>query len=202
MSDIETITTEYQTSLAALKGADGQPIYAPAEQERRQSELKAGLESKVGSIVEGAGAEIQTLQSQLRAAEQPVAPLDNLSAEELQSATARQSFVKEDIAGLGLEELGKRLQVLLEGKDRASLFLYVRYLPARLKALKPFEANRPEALALARLAREAEARLTTPADHAKVAKLKQKIEDLQRRQGAARKALQEATGPARRRIVL
>jgi hypothetical protein len=142
MSDnLEAIKTEYQTGLAQLFDQAGAPIYAPAEQERRQQQLKAALESKITRIVEAAQGEIDTLQSELKVTAAPVQPLDNLTEAELNRANARREFVKEDISSLSLRELSTRLAALLEGNDKATLFLYGRYLSDRLKGLGNLERS-------------------------------------------------------------
>jgi hypothetical protein len=195
--NIEQIKTEYETERAKLFDQAGQPIYAPAEQERRQTALKEELTGKVNRIVESCQGEIATLQSQLKVVAAPVQPLDNLSEAELSRANARREFVKEDISSLTLGELAKRLAALLEGNDKATLFLYGRYLPTRLKSLNNLQSSQPDARTLAALQAEAEARLTTLPDTDKTKELKKRLGELQSRQGAARLVLQETTQPRR-----
>lgn len=131
-TNLENATKELQTTLAALKTADGQPIYAPErEAERIDAALVAfdgRVETQTTDLERAAKAAEAAMQSAMRD------PIEQLSAADLAIANARRPFFAEDFDHLPLSELVSKAQVALAAGDKVSLVLAARYAARRVKS--------------------------------------------------------------------
>lgn len=204
MTTTEQAVEKFNEGKAALLGENGQPRFVPEEHGRQMATLQATLQSVVDSDVATAESAIASLQAKIVAIEAR-SPLDALSQPEVQRANERVQFVKEDLSALPLDALAGRLKTMLAGGDKADLFLFVRYLPARIEAenkrpgqSEPIRAMLRELIALHRQAGE----VLTPSGEAEVKKLRGDIEAAQLRRARALTAARDATQQRRRVVTL
>lgn len=119
------ITTEREKALAGLR-RDGQPIYAPAEEQRRREEIEQKYQSALRTVKESIAQTIKEAEAEL-AASGATDPLARLTDDEMARAANRREFIREDWELLGLETLVHRIRRALESRDRAEMALHQRY---------------------------------------------------------------------------
>ncbi len=130
----ERMAEKVRRQVAALTRPDGTRVYGPAEHEER-----------LAAIYEAAGAEFDAAAARYAAqSEREVAdlekqlavlagadPFDTLSPDQKQAAATRQTFVKEDCETLPPHQLADRARAAIADGDRATAYLYHRYLAGR-----------------------------------------------------------------------
>lgn len=195
MPTVEQAVTKFNEGKAGLLGENGQSRFVPDEHERRLATLQAELKSVVDSEVATAESGIASLQARIEAIKSR-SPLDALDPADLQRANDRAQFVREDLSSMPLAALAGRLKTMLaDGKDKADLFLFVRYLPARLESENKTARTEPIRAALRELAalhRQAGETLN-PSGEAEIKKLRADIEAAQLRRFHALTAARDAT---------
>lgn len=195
MPDIETEVSNFLAEKAKLFNGNSQPIHVPEEHTQRLATLQAGLQSTLDQITGPLDAQITAIRSQITALEGKNT-LDQLTPAELETANARREFLKEDISLVSLADLSSRLKALVaDGKDKAGLFLYARYLPARLDAEngKPQTPAHRQALGeLWQLQRAAQQKLN-PSQEAEINKLRSQIEEAQLKRARASRLVMDVT---------
>ncbi len=130
---LESALASFQQSNAKLYDADGSPIYAPAEHQRRSEQLLAELD-RVVSAAMAAAAEAETAARRALQELNGRDPFDGLTPEEQARVTAKRELVAEDFRELPLEPLARRAQAALVTKDRAEAFLIARYGARRVES--------------------------------------------------------------------
>ena len=130
----ERMAEKVRRQVAALTRPDGTRVYGPAEHEER-----------LAAVYDAAGAEFdQATQRYAAQGEREVAdlekqlarlagadPFDALSAAEQQRAAVRREFVREDVQALPPHQLADRARAAIADGDRATAYLYHRYLAGR-----------------------------------------------------------------------
>lgn len=114
------------------------PIYVPAEHQRRLPEYEQRQATHLARFRERVSTHEQAAQRAIEDADRGlmalnVDPLDKLTGAELQTAAARKVFVGEDCEKLELPTLVERIQAIALGSDKVSQALYARYSAARLQ---------------------------------------------------------------------
>ena len=124
VASVEHALTTFEHERARLLTPDGHCIYTDDEHERREAELRATRAA--ADALRSAEADRERLEHR--------DPLDMLTPAELDRATARREFVREDAERLPIGELAARLRAALDAGDRPMLFLLVRYGTQRAEA--------------------------------------------------------------------
>lgn len=195
---LENAIEQFQTEKAKLFGTDGKPLHIEAEHKRRLDALQTDLQSTVDSITSAADTRIADAQAKVTTLEAK-SPMDALSAGELERANSLRTFVHEDITTAPIADLVIRLKsILATGQDKPSLFLFARYLPARLELEGEKPKSEPQRIALfelGQLLRQAQEKLN-PNQQEAIKKLKAEIESAQLEAARARRAMLD-TQPSR-----
>ena len=123
VASVEHALTTFEHERARLLTPDGHRIYTDDEHERREAELRATRAA--ADALRSAEADRERLEHR--------DPLDTLTPAELDRATARREFVREDAERLPIGELAARLRGALDANDRALLYLWVRYGARRVE---------------------------------------------------------------------
>ena len=137
---------ERDRARAALLRPDGSRRYGDAEHAERHAEIAETFRSALAAVEEGAEEVIASTASELAALEHGD-PTDLLGTDELQRAGAKRVFVDEDVEGLPAGELAGRLEAVLSGGDRASVFCYLQAAERRVRGMETAPAGVSEVLA-------------------------------------------------------
>lgn len=145
---IDKAVTTYEAERKKLYRADGEPKFGEKELAERQEGLLAGVREAVDAAIQVAD-ELQKAARVEAIAASATDPTAGLSADELQTASLKTQFVREDVARLraGVDAnrpgpLEERLQVVLASDDRVLHWLYHRYCEQEAGALREI-ARRP-----------------------------------------------------------
>jgi len=123
----------FKSGHAKLLDANGQPVYAVEEQQRREAALRPPLESEIAEARTAANEELGEAKVGLETLE-GYDPLDSLSESELTRAASLAPFVREDVAELAPDLLARRVSAVLASGDRPAIRLWTRYLGRRSDA--------------------------------------------------------------------
>jgi hypothetical protein len=130
---IEEARQKLTAGLGALFDRDGNRIYADAEHERREQELRTEYErallaagQEASRIAAHAEAEIDRHYGD---------PIESMSAADLQTANARQPFIAENYRTLPLAELVGQAEAAIRDGDRPTRYLHWRYAAQRLREM-------------------------------------------------------------------
>lgn len=127
---------EFDRAKASLYRPDGSAKYAPAEHDERLRALTEKLHGHAERLDAAAEAEIRQVGRLVEANGDD--PSSHLTTAELQAASARQAFVKEDCESLPLAELVARVRGVAAAnelqRDRPSAYLWSRYARRRIAA--------------------------------------------------------------------
>jgi hypothetical protein len=123
-------------SRARLFRADGSQVYADAEHAERLAALRAERNRVLQEVEEAARIEIEAARAELTALENG-APTALLTADELERANVRRGHIVDDVATLTQEELINRLEAVLHGGDRVSMFCYLQAGRRRVREIAP-----------------------------------------------------------------
>lgn len=131
--EVTKIYQERNKRLAALRSANGAPIYTPAEEARRREKLEADTAAKVRDLAEGRRKSAKWSIGHLspRLDELSRDPFARLSTSELERAAALRPFVLEDVERLGYDQLAERLQ---QAADKVEAALLARYMRQRVES--------------------------------------------------------------------
>jgi len=203
LADISTAVAAYNRQRGRLYDGD-QPIYT--DHAEREAAALAPLDAMVARAEELADTAIRDAEAAIDA-EENSDPADHLSPAELERANARAAFVKEDADLLPLPALLGRLKTALAGDDKATLFLFTRYVGQR--ADRETQAGRaagngPAATALHALQtvlREAGERFKDPkakaAAEGRLAAVRRFRKDVREKSGARERAVARTMAEAR-----
>jgi hypothetical protein len=122
---LDSAVATYHTEVGKLYRSDGQPKYGPAEMDERKAALLASVEQAVertkqraAEIEEEAAADLSRLNAD---------PTAGLSSSDLEIATLKAQFVKEDLQRLSPAALEQRLETVIIDGDKVTKWLYHRY---------------------------------------------------------------------------
>lgn len=140
MTDVEQIRNDAdaanrrrESEEAGLYRQDGSKMYSDAAHADQMNELTARRDETVAELQEQADSAVTAAHTRLEAVENRD-PIDRLSEDELQRASGRRAFVKEDAEDLPLAELTSRVKTALHDNDPAMITLYGRYAARRADA--------------------------------------------------------------------
>ncbi len=125
-SDVEAAKTAYSQGLDSLKTPDGRAVYSPEEEQRRRAELAATYQT-AGRAAQDA------LQAAIAGAEKAIVeagvadPLARLASGDLEKAGQLRAFVSEDYERLPIGTLVERAREALQGGDKATIAVHLRY---------------------------------------------------------------------------
>jgi hypothetical protein len=187
--ELEALENQFQADQASLLDPNTHlPLYVPEQHQQRLNEFRDNLRAGVERIAAAADEQIGEIQQTINTMVPPN-PLDRLSSTELEVANARRVFVEEDISNAPLRDLHRRLSVLVQNEDRANLFLFTRYLPARLQKERSGATTE-----IRTLLGQANSILIGPLpDENRRKELQKQIDDLQRKKIRARSKFTELT---------
>lgn len=130
---VENAAATLATKRAALH-RNGQAIYSPEEQQRRDAEAEAGFRRTFTDAAEAAQAEIADAEDELQRLDRAEAdPIATLTADDLTKANARAAFIREDAESLPVAALADRAEEAATGGDRATWALILRYASRRIE---------------------------------------------------------------------
>ncbi len=138
-------TTRARTALADLNAKrqtlyeNDRPVYAPEVHAQKESALLAEFNTQLAAIVTEADRTATEAQGKLATLQYADATY-RMTPEELATVRGRQDFIREDASRLPLRELVDQMRRALAVGDKAALYLYARYVPERLAALRPTPA--------------------------------------------------------------
>jgi hypothetical protein len=133
-TQLEAAAAQLERDRAGLLRSDGQPRYVAAE----HTERMAAALARFNTVADAAEAAVE--RQAAAAAHELTAltlsdPLDRLSADEQQRASVRAVFVREDVAGMPLDDLTERCRALLTAGSKIDQVLWARYARRRLDTL-------------------------------------------------------------------
>ena len=208
--EVDRAVQQLERDRAGLYRPDGQPKFAPAEMAEREQLLSEGVRRAIAAADQAVV--VATAEAErVKAAAASPDPSTWLSADELGSANSRREFVREDVAGLALPALEKRLAGVVADGDRVAAFLHARYAGAKLAEIRrvavnggpsvPVEFGRAWALVDQLSASLRPAELDLKADAAE--KLRQSAIDLRIQIGRAGRAASgvDTVGDAQRQMI-
>jgi hypothetical protein len=128
----EALQAEYTDKEARLYRVDGQKRYSEAEHAEQIKVLRQERNQKLAALAEEANAAMQEA-SRESAAIKSEDLSGRLTADELANANAnaRHAFVSEDVAEMPSQAIEDRVDSVLAGGDRASMYLHARALRKR-----------------------------------------------------------------------
>jgi hypothetical protein len=136
-ASVQQATTAFETAKSKLYTADGQPIFAPAEQEKRMGAalqaLQASTETAVSIAKNNAQWAIGRKEVLLNSD-----PAADLAPPDLAAASQRAMFVREDVANMTFPELAARIRATAANGDKPGVFLLARY---GAQKVRDFESN-------------------------------------------------------------
>lgn len=131
----EAARQRYETERAKLFRADGSKFYSDAEHDERVAALRNERNAALREIERETDEELASARADLTALENG-APTALLTTAELERANARRALVLDDVAGLRNDELVNRLEAVLHGGDRDSMFVYLQAGRRRVHELR------------------------------------------------------------------
>ena len=133
--EVDRAVEQLERDRAGLFRPDGQPKFAPAEMAEREAVLAEGVRRAIAAADQAVV--VATAEAErVKAAAASPDPSTWLSADELAAANSRRAFVSEDVAGLALPDLEKRLAGVVASDDRIGGWLYARYAGRRLGEIR------------------------------------------------------------------
>ena len=133
VAGVERALATFGRETARLLTPDGRRLYADDEHARREAELRATRDAAIAAAEAAATDALRSAEADRERLEHRDL-LDTLTPAELDRATVRREFVREDCERLPIEELAARLRAALDTGDRPMLFLLVRYGTQRAEA--------------------------------------------------------------------
>ena len=140
VATIEDLATRAAEKVAAerakLVRSDGSPMYMPEEHAERERAIlaDAGAAYDAETARHLAMADDAREKAEAELVKLDGDPFDRLTADEQARASARRTFVKEDVETLPADELVRLARAALVAKDRAGCYLFLRYLARRPRA--------------------------------------------------------------------
>ncbi len=122
---LEAAKAMYDSGIDSLKN-NGRSVFAPDEEQRRRQELTATYQA-AQRVAQDA------LQAAIAGAEQAIVeagvadPLARLVSGDLEKAGQLRAFISEDYERLPIETLAEMAREALEGGDRATIAVHLRY---------------------------------------------------------------------------
>lgn len=129
---IDQAAEYFEEQRASLFRPDGSKAFSDPEHDERESALRRELNTSLDRLA-------PDIEQRITAHEQEVLKLEHadpsgsLSSEELESANARRAFVADEVNGLGVDALGKRMRAVAASGDRPAMFLYAHHARAKMK---------------------------------------------------------------------
>lgn len=120
----ENAQAKYEEGAARLLKGDGSRLYADDEHDAEMNKLRGERDAILGTVQEEARLEGGAAREE-RARIENSDPADVLSLEELEQANAKRLFAIDSAETLGEGDLRKRLESVLAGGDRGSIFAYL-----------------------------------------------------------------------------
>jgi len=160
----EAARRRFEEGHARLYREDGSRYYSEEEHAERVSALRTERNRELREIEEEADRVIAEAEADLRALEGGD-PTSLLSDSELDRANAKRAFVAEDVEAMGHESLSRRIEAVMGGGDRASMFAYLAAARRRASSARPAsEDERDRLVALGGMIDQLEARLRAGSD--------------------------------------
>jgi hypothetical protein len=119
----ETAIQAFERALLGLSRPDGSKVYADEEHERRLSALRAERNRVLSEVEQGAREEAEAALAEISRLEHRD-PQELLSPDELERANLRRAFALDTAETLATTELVARLEAVLAGGDKGSIFSY------------------------------------------------------------------------------
>jgi hypothetical protein len=197
----------FDDGYATLYLASGQQKYGEEEHTRRLGELRASLTSVIGNthtVADEVEKKSQTVIDHLAYGD----PFDALDPIDKSAAASAKTFVQEDAARIAPAELLTRLRHVLDSGDKASMYLWARYVGQRIQAAASPDAatsehaNLPAAgrQELAQLVDDLQAKVRGPEALTKRERAAAKIARARELRRTARTAYDDAHGTQRRQF--
>jgi hypothetical protein len=126
----DALQSEYEGKRSKLYRGDGQKVYSDPEHNEQVRTLQRERNQKLDAL----GAEANTAMQEAEAESANIKSEDlsgRLTSEELANANARHAFVSEDVAEMPGRAIDARVDSVLAGGDRASMYLHARALRKR-----------------------------------------------------------------------
>lgn len=140
MSDAEQISKQAdaanqrrESEEARLYREDGSRMFSDAAHADQMTEITGRRDETIAELQEQTDSAVTAAHTRLEAVENQD-PLDRLSEDELQRASGRRAFAKEDAEDLPIPELTSRVKAALHDNDKAMITLYARYSSRRADA--------------------------------------------------------------------
>ncbi len=131
----ERAIERFEGGRAKLFRADGETkVYSDAEHAERIGALRAERNRILREVEEQTRTAIEEANADLTALENGD-PTTLLTTEELERANARRALVSDDVAALTEKELQGRLEAVLHGGNRSSMFVYLQAGRRRVRSL-------------------------------------------------------------------
>jgi hypothetical protein len=130
-AQIDIAAARRAADVAKLQREDGTRRYSPDEHQERLQAINSRFREELDGIRETAHVEISEAETRLQQI-QGSDTLDALSPDELSSAGARASFVREEVEGMDHERLRNRLVAVTAGSDKPLMATYFHYVRRRV----------------------------------------------------------------------
>jgi hypothetical protein len=148
----EQIAAEFEGQRAALFRADGQPKFGDAEHAERMRALEQERAERLDAVLAELREAVDEAEKEISIIED--GPLTGLlsSEEELERAARRRGFASDDVGSISEDALPRRLEAVLAGGDRPTIFAY--FVAARGRADSILAGAEGDGSASARLPNE------------------------------------------------
>jgi hypothetical protein len=184
--EVQQAVERARTDRAALLRPDGTRRYTDAEHVEREQAINGRLDSDLDAIIESARSDEAAARAELEGLEVERDPLAGLSTADLERAAALREFVREDVETLPWTDVLSRIEI--SKGDKVLALLMIRYARRRLDAERGTASGLAESIQI-RGAEEAlleyELSFADPAIAKRKNALRERIENNQRRAGAA-----------------
>lgn len=151
---IDQAAEHFEAQRASLFRPDGSKAFSDPEHDEREGELRREFHAALDHIGPAIEKRIADHERDVLTRDH-ADPSGALSSEELESANARRAFVADEVNGLGVDALGKRMRAVAASGDRPAMFLYAHHARAKMKTFD----SEAEGLGLRELVSELESAL-------------------------------------------
>lgn len=127
---IEQATSKREAEEAALYRPDGSRVFGEQEDQERRSAIRREFETEMDKIQGGIEERIKRVQGELAALEN-ADPASNLRPDEVQRAAAMSVFVSDEVEGLSLADLARRVRAAVTSGDQAASYALLRHAARR-----------------------------------------------------------------------
>jgi hypothetical protein len=122
----------HEEARGALYRSDGSKVYGEDAHAEREEALRREFHAALDAIGEEIGKRILLAEDKVLLLEHGD-PSGSLTAEELERASARRPFVRDEVYGLGTDALEERTRAVIASSDRPAMFVYAHHLRAKAR---------------------------------------------------------------------